>query len=153
MFNKVCRWGLWISTIIILLLSAVQALSGNWITYFLFLPGASSFGNAFLRAMVSLASYHRFAGFAIGGLSVLVLFFAFFSKSSIWVRIFAVVGFIMMALAAAGGVLYVTSGHGDQMALGQMSDAFVGVFGAYFIQLFFMNGTPSLPWRHRIKEN
>jgi hypothetical protein len=153
MLNKVYRWGLWISTIIIVLLAALQALSGHWIIYFFLWAGGPDYGNAFVRAMASLASYHRMAGFTVGALSIVVLFFAFASKPNRWVRIFAVLGFIMTALAASGGILYVTSGFGDRMALGRMADAFVGVFGAYFIQLFFMNGIPRIPWRNRLKEN
>jgi uncharacterized membrane protein len=151
MLKKFSTWGLWVSTIIIVLLAALQALSGHWVIYFFLWPGGPSYGSAFVQAMVSLASYHRMAGFTVGALSIVVLFFAFASKPSIYVRIFAVVGFIMVALAASGGILYVTSGLQDRMGLGRMADAFVGVLGAYLIQLFFMNRTPAFPWT-RLKE-
>jgi hypothetical protein len=144
--NRVFIWGLWIATIVALLLSALQGLSGHWIVFFLIWPMQPPFGQAFINAMVKLSSYHRMAGFAVGGLSVLILFFAFASKSSIYTRIFAVVGFAMTVLAAYGGYLYVTSGFQDRWSLGQMADAFIGVFGAYFIQLLFMIKTPGFPW-------
>ena len=150
MFRKVCMWGLWISTIVVLLLAALQGLSGHWIAFFLLWPGGPSLGHAFLQAMVALSAYHRGAGFAIGAISILILFFAFFSKSTIYVRVFAIVGLVMTVVTAAGGFLYVTSGLKDRWSLGQMADGFVGVFGAYFIQLFFMNKTPRFPW-HRSK--
>ncbi|HTY82462.1 MAG TPA: hypothetical protein VMB24_06730 [Dehalococcoidales bacterium] len=153
MMNRIYRWALWITTIIIVLLAAIQALSGDWVTYFLLWPGGPSYGNSFVQAMVQLASYHKYAGFAVGTLSILALIFAFTSKRNNWVKAFSVVGFIMTALAASGGVLYVRSGFGDRMALGQMSDAFVGVFGAYFIQLFFMNGVPRISWLNHPKES
>ncbi len=143
MFHK---FGLWISTIAVILLAALQGLSGNWIVFFFLWPGGPDFGNRFIQAMVRLSSYHRTAGFAIGAISILILFFAFRSKSSIYVRIFAVLGFVMTALAATGGILYVTSNYQDRLGLGQMADAFVGVFGTYFIQLIFMSTTPRFPW-------
>lgn len=146
MSNKVCLWGLWISTIAVVLIAALQGLSGNWVTFFLIWPGTPGLQPAFIRAMVILASYHRIAGFIVGAISILILFFAFLSKSSIYVRIFAVAGFVMTALAAVGGFLYVTSGLQDRWSLGQMADAFVGVLGVYLIQLFFMNKTPRFPW-------
>ena len=137
---------MWIATIAVTLLAALQALSGHWVIFFLLWPGGPNYGSAFAQAMVTLGSYHRIAGFIVGGFSIVILFFAFFSKSSIYVRIFAVVAFIMTALAASGGFLYVRSGYLDRMSLGQMADAFVGVFGAYLIQFFFMNKTPRFPW-------
>jgi hypothetical protein len=97
--------------------------------------------------MAKLAIYHRYAGYTIGGISILILFFVFLSKQHILVRTFAIVGFIMTVLAALGGVLYVNSAFQDRLSLGQMSDAFIGVFGAYFIQLFFMNKMPKFPWK------
>ena len=141
---NVYRWGLWLATLGTLLLAAVQALSGHWIIFFLFWPGGPDYGLGFTHAMASLASYHRAAGFVVGGFSLVTLFFAFASKSNRWVRILAIVGVIMTALAASGGYLYYTSGYQDRMALGQMADAFVGVFAAYFFQLFFMKGDPAV---------
>ena len=146
MLQKIYLRGLWISTIAILLLSALQGLSGHWIVLFLLWPGGPASGTTFIQAMGDLSTYHRIAGFVTGALSILVLFFAFFSKATIYVRVFAVLGFAMTALAAIGGILYVTSRFLDRWSLGQMADAFVGVFGAYFIQLFFMNKTPKFPW-------
>jgi hypothetical protein len=139
---------LWILTIAFVLVTALQGISGNWITFFLVWPGGN-FGNTFVMAMVKLSSYHRIAGFFEAGISILILFFAFLSKSSIYVRAFAVLGLIMMALAATGGILYVTSDYQDRMALGQMADASVGVVGTYLIQLFFMNKTPRFPWNRQ----
>lgn len=146
MFRKICLWGLWISTIIVLLLVAEQGLSGHWVTFYLLWPGGPTLGNGFLNAMTVLGSYHRAIGFAIGAIAVLILFFAFFAKTSIYVRVLAILGFAMTVVTAAGGYVYVTSGFQDRWSLGQMADAFVAVFGLYFIQLFFMNKTPRFPW-------
>jgi hypothetical protein len=146
--NKLYTWSLWISTIIVILLIAVQGISGNWITFFLLWPGGK-FSDAFLQAMMTLGSFHKAAGFIEGGISILILIFAFLSRSSIYTRIFAALGVAMMVLAAWGGVLYVTSSFQDRMALGQMADASVGALGVYLIQLFFMNRTPRFPWDHR----
>jgi hypothetical protein len=96
--------------------------------------------------MISLSSFHKVAGFVTGGLSVLITCLVFFSRTSVYVRAFAVVGLVMTALAVIGGVVYVTTGFLDRWSLGQMADASVGVSGAYFIQLFFMNKTPRFPW-------
>jgi hypothetical protein len=148
MLHRISRWGLWISTLVVLLVTAIQGISGHWVAFFLIWPGPGGpvFGHTALQIVAKLPSYHKMAGFAIGGISVLVLFFAYTSKSSIYVRVFAVLGIVMTALAATGGILYVHSGLQNRWALGQMADAFVGVFGAYFIQLFFMNRTPRFPW-------
>jgi len=88
----------------------------------------------------------------VGGLSVVILFFAFFSKSNLLVRIFAVVGFGVVVVAVMGGFIYVTSGLQDRLSLGQMADALAGVFAAYFIQLIFMFKTPGF-LRRRAKES
>jgi hypothetical protein len=147
--NRFYSRGLWIFTILLVLLVALQSISGNWITFFLLWPGGN-FSQTFIMAMVKLATYHRAAGFLEGGVSILILIFAFLSKSSIYVRISAALGLTMMILAVWGGVLYVTSGFEDRMALGQMADASVGVLGTCLIQLFFMNRTPRFPWgRHQ----
>jgi hypothetical protein len=140
------RWALWISTILIILIAAIQGLSGNWITFFLIWSGGPAWGDAFTRAMGSLASYHTFMGFAMGVLSILIILFAFYSKSSRWVKIISIIGLVMVALAASGGMIYVNSGLQDRVALGQMADALVGTLGIYLIQLFFMNRTPVFPW-------
>jgi len=124
----------------------LQVLSGHWIIFFLIWPGGPDFGHAFTRAMLSLSNYHKAAGVTTGILSVLVLFFVFLARSSVYARIFAVLAFAMTVLAAVGGILYVRSGLVDRLSLGQMADASVGVLGAYFIQLFFMNKTPRFPW-------
>jgi len=144
--NKFLQRALWITTILIILISALQGLSGNWITFFLFWPGGPAFGDVFTQAMVSLAAYHTIMGFAVGALSILIIFLAFYSKSSIYVKTISIIGLVMTALAATGGMLYVNSGLQDRMALGQMADAFVGMIGIYLIQIFFMNRTPVFPW-------
>jgi hypothetical protein len=146
MLQNICLRGLWISTLAILLLTALQGLSGHWIIFFLLWPGGPATGHTFIQAMGDLSTYHRIAGFVIGALSILVLFFAFYSRSTIYVRVLAILGLAMTALAASGGILYFNSRFLDRWSLGQMADAFVGVFAAYFIQLFFMNGTPRFPW-------
>jgi hypothetical protein len=139
---------LWISTIAVVLVAALQGLSGHWITFYLIWPGGPTLGPEpdFIRAMISLSSFHKVAGFVTGGLSVLITCLVFFSRTSVYVRAFAVVGLVMTALAVIGGVVYVTTGFLDRWSLGQMADASVGVSGAYFIQLFFMNKTPRFPW-------
>ncbi len=138
---------LWISTLAMLVVLSVQAFSGNWITFFLILPGApANLSKTFINAMSQLATYHIVAGFITGCISVLVLIFAFIHRSSTYVRIFAVLGFIITASAGIGGFLFVKSGFQDRWALGQMTDSFIGAYAAYFLQLFFMNRTPTFPW-------
>jgi hypothetical protein len=153
MSNKVSIRCLWIATVAILLLAALQALSGNWIVYFYFWPGGAFYGSSLVRLVLWLAKYHITTGFIVGGLSIIVLVFAFISKSGLWVRIFAAAGLIMVGLAASGGIGFVTSGFQDRMSLGRMADAFVGVFAAYFFQLFFMKVQPSFPWWRRPGED
>jgi hypothetical protein len=136
---------LWVLTGVILGLFTLQGLSGNWITYFLILPGGpSNFSQVFIGGLIKLAQYHKIMGFAIGGVSVLVLIFAFLRKSTMYVRVFAVLGFVITSLAVIGGYLFFKSEFQDRWALGQMADAFIGAYAAYFVQLFFMNGTPNL---------
>jgi hypothetical protein len=138
---------LWISTLAILVIMSIQALSGNWITFFLILPGGpANLSQSFIDALAKLAIYHKIAGFVIGGVSILILIFAFIQRSSIYVRIFAVLGFIITVIAGIGGFLFVKSGFQDRWALGQMADSFVGAYAAYFLQLLFMNKTPKFPW-------
>lgn len=135
---------MWASAGLILTLLTLQGLSGNWITYFLILPGGpANLSQVFVSGLVKLAMYHKIMGLFIGLLSMLILIFAFTRRWSRYVRIFAVLGFIITALAAIGGYLFVQSGLTDRWPLGQMSDAFVGCYAAYFLQLFFMNKTPS----------
>jgi hypothetical protein len=138
---------LWISTLAILVVMSIQALSGNWITFFLILPGGpANLSQSFIGALVKVAIYHKLMGFMIGGISILILVFTLVRRSSIYVRIFAVLGFIITVIAGIGGFLFVNSGFQDRWALGQMADGFVGAYAAYFLQLFFMNKTPKFPW-------
>lgn len=133
---------LWVLTGVMLGLITLQGLSGNWITYFLILPGGpSNLSQVFIGGLVKLAKYHMIMGFAMGGISVLVLIFAFLRKSTIYVRVFAVLGFVITVLAVIGGYLFFKSEFQDRWALGQMADAFVGAYAAYFVQLFFMSRT------------
>jgi len=151
--QKVSSKGLWISTLAVLVLMSVQAWSGNWITFFLILPGGPGDLSAqFTQAMAGFAVYHAIMGFIIGLGSIVVLIFAFISKSSIYVRIFVILGLILTASAAIGGILFQQSGYQDRWPLGQMADSFVGAYAAYFLQLFFMNKTPNLPWIKNIKQ-
>jgi hypothetical protein len=139
---------LWVMTILILAAVTAQALSGNWITYFFILPGGpSDLSPAFIQAMANLAVFHKMLGFIIGGFSILVLASAFIHKSSFPVRIFAVLGLMASISAAIGGYLFVHSGFQDRWSLGQMADSFVGVYAAYFIQLFFMNKNGGFPFK------
>jgi hypothetical protein len=151
--QKVSSKSLWISTLAVLVLMSIQAWSGNWITFFLILPGGSGgLSDQFLKAMAGLSVYHAIMGFLIGIGSIIVLIFAFTSKSSIYVRIFAILGLIITASAAMGGVLFTQSGYQDRWPLGQMADSFVGAFAAYLLQLFFMNRTHNLPWAKQVKQ-
>ncbi|MDO8567830.1 MAG: hypothetical protein Q7R57_03850 [Dehalococcoidales bacterium] len=138
MLRKFSLRGLWICTLLVLLIAAGQGLSGHWVLFYLLWPGGSGVGQAFMLAMVKLGIYHIAAGFTVGILSILILIFAFLAKSNFYVRILAVVSFIITFVAVLGGYWYVTSGFTDRWALGQMADAFVGVFAGYFIQLIFM---------------
>ena len=138
---------LWISTLVMLVVLTLQAFSGNWVTFFLILPGApANLSQTFIGAMSRLAEYHVVAGFIIGLISILVLIFTFMHRSSIYVRIFAILGLIITASAGMGGFLFVKSGFQDRWPLGQMADSFIGAYAAYFLQLFFMNKTPRFPW-------
>ena len=96
--------------------------------------------------MIDLANYHRYEGFIIAGLSVLVLLFAFLAKPNIFVRIISVIGLIMVGLAASGGILYVMSNTQDRWNLGQMMDASAGVLIIYLVQIIFMF---FIPWLMR----
>ena len=147
MLQRICRWGLWISTILVLLLAAVQGVSGNWTVFYLLWPGYNA-GDIFLRVVVWLSIFHIKLGFAIGAVSILIIIFAFLSKSNWWVRIFSVVGLGVTFSAAMGGYLFVTTGFEDRLSLGQMADSSIAVLAAYFLMLFFMNKAPSWPWRH-----
>jgi hypothetical protein len=145
--EQVFSAALWVSTIVILVLMTVQGFSGNWVTYFLVLPGGpANLSQSFINAMANLAIYHKVVGFITGGISISVLIFAFMSRTNIYVRTFAVLGFIITASAGIGGFLFVKSGFQDRWPLGQMADSFVGAYAAYFLQLFFMNRTPRFPW-------
>jgi hypothetical protein len=126
--------------------SAIQVLSGNWITLYLFWPGGPGTAPSFIQAMIDLANYHRYEGFIIAGLSVLVLLFAFLAKPNIFVRIISVIGLIMVGLAASGGILYVMSNTQDRWNLGQMMDASAGVLIIYLVQIIFMF---FIPWLMR----
>lgn len=86
----------------------------------------------------SLASLHRVFGFVTGGLSVVTLVFALLAKPRMLVRLSSIVGLGVVGLAVIGGILYVTSVFKDRWSLGQMADAFVGVFAVYFVQLLLM---------------
>ncbi|MGA2159266.1 MAG: hypothetical protein WB588_02865 [Dehalococcoidia bacterium] len=144
---------LWISTLAVLVLMSIQAWSGNWITFFLILPGGpSDLSTQVLKAMAGLSVYHAIMGFLLGVGSIIVLIFAFIYKSSIYVRIFAILGLILTASAAMGGILFQQSGYQDRWPLGQMADSFVGSYAAYLLQLFFMNRTPNLPWIKKIEQ-
>jgi hypothetical protein len=145
MIQKVSRIGLWVSTIVILLLVAVQGWSGGWSAFYLIWPG-SNVGATFLHIVAWLAAYHRKLGFAIGGISILIIIFAFLSKTNIYVRILTILGLAVTVSAALGGYLYVHSSLQDRLSLGQMADSFIAVFAVYFLQLFFMNKTPRFPW-------
>ncbi len=143
---------LWALTGVILALLTLQGISGNWITYFIILPGGpAGLSQILIVFLVKLVLYHRIMGFVIGLLSILVLIFAFLRLWSKYVRLFAVLGFIITATAAMGGYLFVKSGFTDRWPLGQMSDAFIGCYAAYFLQLFFMNKTPG--FRSSAKES
>jgi hypothetical protein len=142
--QRISSKGLWISTGVILAVLCVQGLSGNWITFLSILPGApTGLGIGFNEAMAKLSTYHAIAGFTTIVFSILILVFVFINRSNIYVRIFAVLGFIITASAIVGGMEFVHSMYKDRWPLGQMADSFVGAFAAYFIQLLFMAKIPA----------
>ena len=145
MLQKICHTGLWISTIVILVLAAVQGWTGDWSVFFRAWPG-SNVSQTFMMVVAKMVIYHKTMGFAIGGISVLVVIFAFLSKTNSYVRVFTILGFAVTFSAAMGGFLYVTSRFHDRLALGQMADSLIGVFAAYFLMLFFLNRIPRFPW-------
>ena len=137
MSQKTYVTALWVSTIAILATSAFQALSGHWVSFFLFWPGFQSL-DSYLGFLNTLASMHRVVGVVTAVLAISVAVFAVLSKPGLVVRLLALLGLVMVGVAALGGYLYVTSVFKDRWSLGQMADAFVGVFGAYFLQVIFM---------------
>ena len=137
MSHRVYVRGLWACTIAILAISGFQALSGHWVALFLFWPGFQSLGK-YMGLLNSLASLHRVFGFLTGGLSVVTLVFALLARPRMLVRLSSIVGLGVVGLAVIGGILYVTSVFKDRWSLGQMADAFVGVFAVYFVQLLLM---------------
>jgi hypothetical protein len=145
MSQKATRVALWISAILILLLIAAQGWSGQWVVFYVLWPGAK-IGNTLATVAGHFSGYHVKMGFAIGAVSLLILILAFFSRSSLYARILAIVAFALVVLAAAGGVQFVRSGFQDRVSLGQMADSFLGAFAANFLLLFFLNKTPKFPW-------
>ena len=143
MFQKISQKILWIATIAVLIICAVQGISGHWVTFYLIWPGSESSGQTFLRAMKDLANYHKAAGVSVGVLSILILILAFGSRPSIYVRIMALIGLALTVVTIIGAYKYVSSGFLDRWSLGQMADGFVGVFAAYFLQLLLMLKTPA----------
>lgn len=139
---------LWISTILVLVLIALQDWSGGWATFYLVWPG-SEVSSAFQFFTAKLAIYHMKMGYAIGLVSVLIVIFAFLAKSNLYIRIFSILGLVVTAVAALGGYLYVTTYFKDRLALGQMADASIGAFALYFVSLFLMNRTPRFPWSRK----
>ncbi len=146
MRQKVFLRGLWISAFVLLILAFLQGITGHWIAFFLIWPGGPAFGQALTALMVKFPSYHIGAGFTIGFVSLLIPFFAFLSKTHIIVRIFSILGLALIILTVMGGYLFVTSGFQDRVSLGQMADAFVGVFADYFLLLIFLVATSKFPW-------
>jgi hypothetical protein len=145
MLQKVCRGILWISTIVVVILIAAQGWTGNWTVFYLLWPG-SNVSSTFMLVTAKMAIYHERVGFAIGAISILIIIFAFLSKSNLYVRVFAILGFGITVLAVMGGFMFVNSSLQDRLSLGQMADSFLGVFAAYFLMLFFLNKTPRFPW-------
>lgn len=145
LLQRICRWGLWISAILVLILTAVQGVSGNWTVFYLLWPGYNA-GDTFLRIVVWLSFYHIKMGFALGAISILIIVFAFLSKSNWYVRIFSLLGLAVMFSAGMGGYLFVTTGFEDRLSLGQMADSSIAVFVAYFLMLLFMVKVPRWPW-------
>jgi hypothetical protein len=150
MLQRVCRKGLWISAILVIVLIIAQGWTGNWSVFYLLWPG-SNVTSMFLQITAQMAVYHMRMGFAIGAISVLILIFSFLAKSNLYVRILAILGFVITVLAVIGGFLFVTSSLQDRLSLGQMADSFLGVLAADFLILFFLNKVPRFPW-NRNKE-
>ena len=148
MLQKVCLRGLWISSIVFLVLGAVQGFTGNWSIFYIEWPGSNS-SAGFIRFVVDLANYHMKMGFALGAISILIIIFAFLARTNIYVRIFAVLGLVVTVTAAVGGYLYVHSSTADRLSLGQMADAFIGVLAVYFIMLGFLYKPPVFPWSRK----
>jgi hypothetical protein len=129
---------LWVLTIAILAVIAVQGLSGNWVTIFFVLRGGTQLSLDFLAAMGGLAQYHIIMGFITAAFAFLVLVFAFLRKSHILVRLAAIAGLLLVGSAILGGYLYVQDGLQDNWPLGQMMDSFIGAFAAYALMVVFM---------------
>ena len=149
MLQRICRWGLWISTILVLILAAVQGVSGNWTVFYLLWPGYNA-GDIFLRVVVWLSIFHIKLGFAIGAVSIflLIIIFAFLSKSNWWVRIFRVVGQGVTSSAAMGLVFLCTTAS-NRSSVGRWRTALLSALqAADLLTLFFMNKAPRWPWRH-----
>jgi hypothetical protein len=147
MSGKIFHVSIWIATFTILVLITLQGWTGGWSVFYLVWPG-SNVSATIVQVTASLAAYHVHMGFGIGVVSILVILLAFLAKSSVYVRLFSILGFGIVVLAALGGFNFVTTAFADRLSLGQMADAFIGAYIAYFLQLFFLNKTPRFPWVH-----
>jgi hypothetical protein len=136
--QKIYSSVLWVLTIAVLAVIAVQGLSGNWVTVFFVLPGGTELSPDFLIAMGRLAQYHIIMGFITVAFAVLILIFAFLHKSHLFVRLAAIAGPLLTGSAILGGYLYVQSGLQDNWPLGQMMDSFIGAFAAYALMVVFV---------------
>jgi heme A synthase len=130
---------LWVATILILVITTVQGVTGRWYVFYFLWPNGPTIASWFMPYLVKMGPFHKVVGFVIGGLSILIFIFALGSKSRGWVKIFAFVGLVVTIVAAVGGIMYVTSGLKDRWSLGQMADAMSGVLLAYLVQFYFMN--------------
>jgi len=79
---------------------------------------------------------------AIEGLSLVVVGLALVILSFLWscpksVKISSLLAFIYLAVAAAGGVLFVLSGFSAGGYSMQMGGSFVGAYALYFVALYF----------------
>ncbi len=139
MLQKAGRMGLWIALIVILVAIVVQGWSGNWTVFFAIWPvKTATYSQTFMSVVGDLTAYHLKMGWGIGIIGILVLILAFLGRANLLVKLLAIAGVALAAVAALGGYHYVHSIFQDQMALGQMADSFLGITVVYFAMLFFL---------------
>jgi hypothetical protein len=127
--------------IVLVMLLAVLTLQG-WTgdTVNLFAPTGGASSSDFFATLQSLggfALWHTGEAMLLGVLAVVVLVLAFVRSTSSGVRIASVLGLVMIASAAYGGVQFVNSGLTDAGASAQMGGSFIGAYASYFIALYY----------------
>ena len=130
--------GFRIVLVMLLAVLTIQGWTGDTVNIFAPAGGASSSDFfATLQSLGGFALWHAGEAVLLGALAVVVLVLAFVRSTSSGVRIASVLGLIMVASAAYGGVQFVNSGLTDAGASAQMGGSFIGAYAFYFIALYY----------------